>query len=500
MRTKIVAGNFLTLLIVGLLAYFMVKTGVEDALLNDVNGRIASDYRIVDRSIQLSGQTLLDLVSSQAEMRSAKDVFVALDERGRRERAFTEAQRLRTWLGDPARGRSEPPDIVAIVDDTGHVVARDSDRNRMFGEDVGRSIPAVRRALEGLSTTDFWNKPDDNKVLQIAVAPIRADDGRVSGALLVGCDLSNGLANAEATLLGREVAFVTTDRVYSSSLSQGRPEALNAILFNADAAQRPAQDGSAPFVATLGGDEFVGLVGPVHGGGSGSVAVAVLGNRTAQLAKAAAVDYIAFLTGLGLIVVAIYGFLIGSMFLRPIEQIEEGILQVINGRTDLRLEIQSAELGGLAYRVNQLLNVFTGTPETDESGNLSGGGARWTGDESQVAASGLASAVMSNPAASAPGASTAGAATEPEGEEVDPAVVEQLANEPEDAYYERVFREYVSAKEAAGENVSSITQDKFVQRLKANEQSLLKKHGSRMVRFQVQVRGNQVNLKPVVIR
>ena len=58
----------------------------------------------------------------------------------------------------------------------------------------------------------------------------------------------------------------------------------------------------------------------------------------------------------------------------------------------------------------------------------------------------------------------------------------------------------MAAKEAAGENVSNITQDRFVQRLQANEKSLIKKHGCRMVRFQVQVKGTQVNLRPVIIQ
>ncbi|MCZ7678469.1 MAG: hypothetical protein M5U28_06735 [Sandaracinaceae bacterium] len=58
----------------------------------------------------------------------------------------------------------------------------------------------------------------------------------------------------------------------------------------------------------------------------------------------------------------------------------------------------------------------------------------------------------------------------------------------------------MSAKEALGENVSNITKDRFVQRLQANEKSLLKKHGCRMVRFQVQTKGTQVNLRPVIIR
>ena len=155
-------------------------------------------------------------------------------------------------------------------------------------------------------------------------------------------------------------------------------------------------------------------------------------------------------------------------------------IAVINGRTDLRLDIESAELGGLAYRINQLLNVFTGTPEEDEEGRVSSPPEAWS-DAGPPTGGGAA-------------APSAGA------DEDDPELAAKLAAEPEDAYYTRVYTEYVAAKEAAGENVSNITQDRFVQRLQANEKSLIKKHGCRMVRFQVQVKGTQVNLRPVIIQ
>jgi hypothetical protein len=58
----------------------------------------------------------------------------------------------------------------------------------------------------------------------------------------------------------------------------------------------------------------------------------------------------------------------------------------------------------------------------------------------------------------------------------------------------------VAAKQSVGEDVSNIPQDKFVQRLKANEAAQVKKHNCRMVRFQVETRGTQVNLRPVIIR
>ena len=63
----------------------------------------------------------------------------------------------------------------------------------------------------------------------------------------------------------------------------------------------------------------------------------------------------------------------------------------------------------------------------------------------------------------------------------------------------RIFQEYVAAKRAIGENIN-IPEDRFTQRLRGNEQALVKKYGVRNVRFVVQKSGNQVNLQPVLIR
>jgi hypothetical protein len=40
---------------------------------------------------------------------------------------------------------------------------------------------------------------------------------------------------------------------------------------------------------------------------------------------------------------------------------------VINGKTDMRFELEHAELGGLVSRINSLLNALTGVPEGDDS-------------------------------------------------------------------------------------------------------------------------------------
>ena len=492
MRTKIIAGNLIAVLVVGLVSYFVVSSQVEATFLEEVDTQIVHDGELFVQGWRLSGLEFTAQTGDKAAEDDTVGVFTASTEAALRSRANRRADAVADWFGR-RRSRGGPPEVVAITDADGKVISRDHDINRMHGDDLRRQLTTLTTVLTtGEPAIDVWTfSAGQDKLLQTAIAPIRDANGAIAGALIVGYDMSNGMAQRAGEPLGCDVAFFVDGAVYSSSVSDVAP--LRAALFEANQATTvaalgdAAEDGSGsdPWLAQIGDAQYVGLTGSLPLSPSTSVGYAVLANRTAQANKASPVNAILLMTLLGILIVIIYGALIATSFLKPIEQMEEGVLAVINGRTDLRLDIESAELGGLAYRLNQLLNVFTGTPEEDEDGRVSSPPEAW-GDEA---------------AASTPGTSAPPAANVPaELEEEDPALAAELAAEAEDAYYARIYQEYVAAKEAVGENVSNITQDRFVQRLQANEKSLVKKHGCRMVRFQVQTKGTQVNLRPVIIR
>ena len=491
MRLKIIAGNLIVVLIVGLVSYFVVRSQLAEGLGGEVERQLGNDVTLFERSWRLSARQFLDYVHDRAASQPVRDAFGGLDENTRRQRAHQAANGVAQWFRDPARGRSGAPDLVAITDLTGKVIARNQDPNRMYGAQLAQDLPLLREVLsESEPRHDVWQKQDENKLLQIGMAPIVNEQGIVLGALVVGYDLSNGLAEAEAEILGRDIAFLVEENVYSSSLADsGGVEALKQQLFGglADSTNAAlAGSASRPWHASIAGDEWVGVTAPLPVAPSMNVAYAVMANKTESTALAGTTTIILILTALGAMLVLLYGFLIGTSFLRPIEQIEEGVLAVINGRTDLRIDVESAEFGGLAYRINQLINVFTGVSEEDDDGRVSrppaGRPAGWS--EEQAMGEGAA------------GAQSTAAPGEPID---DPAVAAQLGAEPEDQYLSRVYQEYVQAKAGVGETIN-IPQDRFAQRLEGNASALTKKHGVRAVRFRVEVAGNQVVLRPVLIR
>jgi hypothetical protein len=508
MRLKIIAGNLVAVLLLGLVSYMVVGSDLRQDVTSKLQAQIGNDQVLLDRSLRLTALEFVDDVKQRSADADLRNVFSALDEQGRRTRAYEACERSVAWFGDPARGPRGRPLIVLITDDTGKVLARDSDRNRMYGTRLEGSLAAVRTTLgDGEARHDVWKKEDEAKLLDFAVAVIRGDQGQVVGSLVVGYDLSNGLAQSEGKRLGgRDVAFLVDDKVYSSSLNESVAKQLRSYLFgDAKAVTAAAIAGtvSAPWVAKAGDSEFAGVLAPLPEARSTKVAYAVLADRTEGAKEAAEPTRIILaLTLVFSLVVLAYGFMIGNTIVGPIEEIEEGVLAAINGNTEIRLNTSNPDLGGLAYRINQLLNVFTGVQEAaaeddDEQGSSPATGSVDWKDESEIADSAAAATVQ--PTAASVLAPNPAAVAGP-GEPIDdPGLAARLDKEPADTYYKRVFAEYAQAKRSQGESFS-VPEDRFTQRLKGNETALASKHGARAVRFVVELRDGQVLLQPVLIR
>lgn len=498
MRLKIIAGNLAIVVLLAIATFVMISRQLKTELVSRLDEGLPNDKTLFERSYKLSAEEFRDLVAERAAMDQLRGVFNALDETGRRTRAYEVAEDTQQWLADPARGGRGAPDIVVIADETGRALARNGAKNVMFGKALLPAIPALGNVLKtGRPVHDVWVEDQEKKVLQTAIAAVTGSSGAVLGALIVGYDLSNGVAAREGKLLRRDIAFLVSDRVYSASLQGGPTRSLNRVLFEDLKADTGAvlsgqSSSSRLWTATIDNVEYSGLVARLPMSPSLPVAFAVLGNRSEATAPASTANIVLIMMLLGMVMVTGYGFALGSGIVRSIEEIEEGVLAVINGRTDLRLETNSEELGGVAYRINQLLNMFTGTEEESSAGDEAGStGEAWEASELGEKTNGQA---QGSPQAAATSTSADDDVID------DPEVAAALDAEPEQDYGTRVYREYVSAKEALGENVSNIPQERFLQRLAGRAEALAKKHGCRTVRFQVQTRGNQVVLRPVLIR
>jgi hypothetical protein len=483
MRLKLIAGNLVIMLLVGLGSYLVVRVQLRTELSRQLEEGIGDDSELFARSWLADGARLAEEVSNRAGSNSVRNVFAASGEAKRRGRAFDAAQEASKWFQNPARGRRERAHIVTVIDETGRVIARDTDPNRMFGEPLLNQVPILRGVLKrGTSRHGVWYHGD--KLLQIGVAAVRNDEGGIVGALLVGYDLSNGFAKREARLVGHDLLFIMADRIYSTSTSVEVRDALQEALYAPplDNGTKAALQGkpTLPWAAKLAKDEYVGMTAALPMAREAEAGYVVLADRGKHTALAGVATMILWLTLLGLLGVAIYCYLIANNIMDPIEQMEDDILAVLNGRGDVRLEIETAELGGLSYRVNQLINLFTGVAEEDDEGRA-------------VTSSGAWEAVS----ATGPDLGAQSSSSGPIQSE-DPEVA-ALAALSEDEYLAQLYQDYVAAKQSVGEDVSNVPEERFIERIKGNAAHLTKKHDGQMVRFKVETIGAQVNLKPVVI-
>lgn len=375
MRFKITAGSLVAVVLLGLACFGVVRLQLRAGAEADIEAegpRVRELVRTIRRAAALD---LVRIATTRAATSGLVEVFSGVQD-SRRNRAYDEADRFAQELASPANG-GRRADLVAILDDTGRVLARDLDRNALVDADFRERSPAVAAALAGTAGYDIVRQ--QTLLLELAVAPIRSREGGVLGALVVGFDLGNGTAKDTAERTGGGVSYLFGTRQHSTSLEGSAATDLRTYFEQGAgkmALQRVIASGDPAVLGevSLGGRAYHVTVGalPVDSG-QRTAAFAALVDRDAKLARVGAANMVLLFTALAAIAVLIYGIVLGGVLLRPIEQMEEGILQVINGRTDLRLDIKSAELGGLAYRVNQLLNMMTGVSEEAEDEGGSGG-------------------------------------------------------------------------------------------------------------------------------
>jgi hypothetical protein len=316
------------------------------------------------------------------------------------------------------------------------------------------------------------------------VAPIVTADAGTVGALIVAYALTSQGAVAQKNLLGAEVAFFLGSKVHTTSLSKAAATALRKPLFEDGLAEQaltsPKGHGDLKTVE-IDGHEYLITTGRLpreeskklpEGYAPSSAGVAVLMSLNEAAGSVSSSKTAILLVGVGAILLALLGmFITAKRILGPIDQIEMGVNDIINGNLNRVFEPVGSDLDGLGNALNVMLARLLGRPEPgeeefDEDGNI----------------------IQSTP--QIPGAAAPMDAKQAE--------AMALAQEPVDAYLQRLYQEFVAAQNAAGEAAES-SYDAFVQRIQANDAQLRQKYGAREVRFKVVTDGGRVTLKPVPI-
>jgi HAMP domain-containing protein len=371
MRWKLLVGNIFAVVLVGVLGWMLSRSRAADALITDVDPSVVRSTALLDAVRAQDGDQLADAVEAASRAPEALAVFSGGNESDQREAAFTFCESTSRQVGSSIARRNRPAELVAVLSADGKIIARNSERRLDVGRDVGREFPAVTAALQapvGRTVRDFI-KYGEQGWLEVAVSPI-VQNNQIRGGLLVGFVLADSAARSDAQRIGVDIGYLFRDgeacTVQSLSVGQQREKEQLRAWCNSSNLQNLLRARNRLHV-TLGDEDYLAMTIPMPGahtaGSSGAVVLRSISAARAPASDVALPSLLATL--LGLLIVLGYNMYLAVYIEKPIEQIEDGLLQIINGNRDHRINVEHPELGGIVYRINQLVAELTGVEEGD---------------------------------------------------------------------------------------------------------------------------------------
>lgn len=481
MRIKIIAVNALIVAVVGLLSFLLVRSSVGAATSNkdEATAGAQGDVNGAAGWVQLDGLRAERWLAAAATESATTDALTKATAAARGDAATKLCDDLVSRTKNAPLFERNVPTLVALVDPSGRIVGRNGS-NLGRGDDLAAVYAGLKSSLAtGHSGSDIWYEKDRYLASYVVV---RDDKGGILGGLVIGRPLDDTLSRVSEATAGRPLVIVAP-----------KGDGFQVVAHSAQTA--PGLDDSVNKAAkdTLSNSLSHQETDVVRDGElliAGSPLPAFEDGKRALIVAAAPGALIPDPTGLvlvptfgalaiGLVLVIVGGWLLGNYITRPINNLEEGLLAILNGQADKRFELDHAELGGLAFRIDQLLNQLMGVEEdpTDDEGRVSrspGPAANFTDslevDDKKMTTGGDAA--------------------------VDPDLARRLAAEPPAQYYARIYREYIAAKRAIGEPTDHISEQAFAARIQSMEQDAAQKYG-RPVRYQVHGRNKEVVLLAV---
>jgi HAMP domain-containing protein len=349
--------------------------------------------------------------------------------------------------------------------------------------EAGRKL--VTQVRQGMRVADIWMpRPDVRGVrdtqtglLHVAMVPVQGPDSTSVGVLVVGVRLEHlsrlaVAAQAKVVLVRRNAKEADTplsvagdgnDDPEEERIDQGFRDEL-VKRFEADLVAVAGKYGwdeegegrSPPRDFTYGGRTYVALVsgiinqvGPIldktkkTAFSAGAFSYVILVDKTGAMEVLSTVTLVWIFTGIAFLLALILALVLSQGVLSPITRIEEGLLRIMNGDWTHRFDVRSAELGGISYRINQLM-------------------AALLGDEEEDGGEGLADA------------------------------------DPKEGHYRQLYEKFKQAQGQVGQQPGSVSYDDFRVRLVENEQRIQEKNPGKQVDFDIVVSGNQITFKPIL--
>lgn len=485
MRWKIIVANAGIVLILGLVTYVMLAMSLGEVVQNESRARttVAQSVRAANARLALDALQLERWLDQRVRADAVRDVFGGGTISARQESATAQANRIREEAAQEPLFSGLSPSLVLFLDAQGVALGRNGSA-LMRGERVVDVYPAIKTVVtEGKTLSDVWVNQQRQEQMFVSLAAVRGEGNAVVGAVAIGVPMSDDRMQRTSDLTsGNLLVFGVMRDAGLEIVARGGtlPSDVTAQLTGASGIQsaKLAVSGRNVTVVQAQAGRWVYGVGPLDGYATDKMVVVAAMPTSLVPSLNGLLMPIFAVTALGLILVFVVGSLIGNYLSRPISELEDGLLAIINGNQTIRFQIEHPELGGLVFRINSLLNALMGVQEddTDEQGRPS---TSPTATHFQEALSVDESSIASR--------------------QVDPAVARQLAAEPSEQYYRRLFNEYLSAKRRIGDPVEGLQYEGFAERILATERELTAKYNS-PVRHVLEVREGAIVLVAIPLK
>lgn len=367
MRWKIILVNGGIVLVLSLLTFFLLRSSLETVVANQSEQRreLARALQSADARLSLDALRMEQWLARQAQGATVRSVFEGGTATARSEAATAEANRLRDRAIADAEFAKMAPSLVLFVDREGLGLGRNGSE-LMRGDKVGEAYPSLRSAIEqGHSASDIWISPARQEQMLVAYAPVLAGD-QVVGAVVLGTPLNDERLKRTSELTsGRPLGLVVGEGGSLVAVGGGTRTGFQDAAVRA--AAEAARTGSLSYAR---GDLVSGeIYAAIRLSGYETAEAVLVGSIPAsRVASIESLLWPVFAIGaLGIFLVVAGGVMLGNYISRPVAEIEEGLLLVMNGQQDLRFDLEHDELGGLTSRINGLLNTLLGVPEEDST-------------------------------------------------------------------------------------------------------------------------------------